>query len=70
MAVHSGEAIMRIRRLAIPGVLALAGVSIAALTLRGDKEPPTAAPLQAVTVAQVVQREIADRRVGRHGSIR
>ncbi|HZN97748.1 MAG TPA: efflux RND transporter periplasmic adaptor subunit, partial [Gemmatimonadales bacterium] len=51
---------MRIRRLAIPGFLALAGVSIAALTLRGEKEPPTAAPLQAVTVAQVLQREIAD----------
>jgi multidrug efflux system membrane fusion protein len=51
---------MQIRRLAIPGFLALAGVSIATLTLRGEKEPPAAAPLQAVTVAQVPQREIAD----------
>ena len=51
---------MRIRQLALPGGLALAGITIAALTLRGEKNPPAAAPLQAVTVAPVLEREIAD----------
>jgi membrane fusion protein, multidrug efflux system len=51
---------MRIRRLAVPGALAVAGVSLATLTLRGEKEGPAAPPLQAVTVAEVSEREIAE----------
>ncbi len=51
---------MRIRRLVIPGALAVAGVSLATLTLRGEKEGPAAPPLQAVTVAEVPEREIAE----------
>jgi RND family efflux transporter MFP subunit len=51
---------MRIRRLAIPGALAVAGVSVATLTLRGEKDGPAVPPLQAVTVAEVPEREIAD----------
>jgi RND family efflux transporter MFP subunit len=51
---------MRTRRLAVPGFLSLAVLSLAALTLRREKEPPAAPPLQAVTVAQVPEREIAE----------
>jgi multidrug efflux system membrane fusion protein len=47
-------------RLAVTGVLSLAGLSIAALTVSGGKEPPAAPPLQAVTVAEVPQREITE----------
>jgi RND family efflux transporter MFP subunit len=51
---------MQTRRLAIPGVLSLAGLSLAALTLGRGKEPPAAPPPQAVTVAGVPQREITE----------
>jgi RND family efflux transporter MFP subunit len=51
---------MRIRRLAIPGALSLAVISLGSLTLRGEKEPPAAPPLQQVTVAEVPQHEIAE----------
>jgi multidrug efflux system membrane fusion protein len=51
---------MQTRRLALIGVLSLAGLSLAALTVSGGKEPPAAPPLQAVTVAAVPEREIAE----------
>jgi RND family efflux transporter MFP subunit len=51
---------MLIRRLAVPGVLFLTVLSFAALNLGGAKEPPAAPPLQAVTVAEVPEREIAE----------
>jgi RND family efflux transporter MFP subunit len=51
---------MRNRRLAIPGALSVVVISLGALTFGRKKEPPAAAPLPAVTVAPVVQREIAD----------
>jgi len=51
---------MQTRRLAVTGVLSLAGLSFAALTLSGGKEPPAAPPLQAVTVAEVPEREITE----------
>jgi RND family efflux transporter MFP subunit len=51
---------MQNRRLAVPGVLSLAALSLAALTLGRKKEPMPAPPLQAVTVAPVEQREIMD----------
>ena len=51
---------MRTRRLAISGGLTLAVISLGALTLRGEKEPPPAPPLQQVTVAEVPQRAIAE----------
>src|SRR5919112_1375663 len=52
---------MRTRRLVISGTLGLAGLSLAALTLsRAEEKPPTAPPLQAVTVAPVPEREIAE----------
>ena len=40
---------MQTRRLAVIGVLSLAGLSLAALTVSGGKEPPAAPPPQAVT---------------------
>lgn len=49
---------MQTRRLVIPGVLSIALLSIAALTLAGGNEPPPAPQLQAVTVAPVLEREI------------
>jgi multidrug efflux system membrane fusion protein len=49
---------MQTRRLAVTGFLSLAGLSLAALTVSGGKEPPAAPPAQAVTVAQVAEREI------------
>jgi len=45
-------------RVAVPGALSLAVLSLAALTLGRDKQPPAAPPLQAVTVAEVPEREI------------
>jgi RND family efflux transporter MFP subunit len=51
---------MRIRRLVIPGILSIALLSLAALTLAGGKEPPPAPQLQAVTVAKVLEREISE----------
>ncbi len=48
------------RRLAVPGALLLTGLSFAALNLSRAKEPPAAPPLQAVTVAEVPEREIAE----------
>jgi len=51
---------MQTRRLAVIGFLALAGLSLAALTVSGGKEPPAAPPLQAVTVAAVPEREITE----------
>jgi RND family efflux transporter MFP subunit len=51
---------MRIRRLAIPGALSLAVISLGSLTLRGEKDPPAAPPLQQVTVAEVPEHEIAE----------
>lgn len=52
---------MRTRRLVISGTIGLAGLSLAALTLsRAEEKPPAAPPLQAVTVAPVPQREIAE----------
>jgi RND family efflux transporter MFP subunit len=51
---------MLIRRLAVPGALLLVVLSLAALTLGRAKEPPPAPPLQAVTVAEVPEREISE----------
>ena len=51
---------MRTRRLVIPGVLSIALLSLAALTLARGKEPPPAPQLQAVTVAGVLEREISE----------
>lgn len=51
---------MATRWLAVPGVLSLAGLSLAALTLGRAKQPPAAPPPQAVTVAEVLQREITE----------
>jgi multidrug efflux system membrane fusion protein len=52
---------MRTRQLVIAGTLGLAGLSAVALTLsRAEDKPPAAPPLQAVTVAPVPQREIAE----------
>jgi RND family efflux transporter MFP subunit len=51
---------MQNRRLAVTGVLSLAALSLAALTVGRAKAPPAAPPPQAVTVAEVVQREIAE----------
>jgi RND family efflux transporter MFP subunit len=51
---------MQNRRLAVTGVLSLAALSLAALTVGRGKEPPAAPPPQAVTVAEVLQREISE----------
>jgi multidrug efflux system membrane fusion protein len=51
---------MQTRRLAVPGVLSLAALSLAALTLGRGKEPAPAPPAQAVTVAAVAEREISE----------
>lgn len=51
---------MQTRRLAIPGVLSVAVISLGALSLGHKKEPQAAPPLPAVTVAQVPQREITE----------
>jgi RND family efflux transporter MFP subunit len=52
---------MRNRRLVIPGALSVAVISLGAVTLERKTEPPTPPqPLQAVTVAPVPEREIAD----------
>src|SRR3954453_7298071 len=51
---------MRTRRLAVPGVLSLAGLSLAALTLGRAKEPAAQPQLQAVTVANVAERQVAE----------
>jgi RND family efflux transporter MFP subunit len=51
---------MLIRRLAVPGTLLLAMLSFVALRLGRAKEPPAAPPLQAVTVAEVPEREITE----------
>jgi RND family efflux transporter MFP subunit len=51
---------MQTRRLAVPGILTLAALSLAALTLNRGKETPPAPPLQAVTVAPVPEREITE----------
>ena len=51
---------MQTRRLVVIGVLSLAGLSLAALTVGRGKEPPAAPPPQAVTVAEVSQREITE----------
>jgi RND family efflux transporter MFP subunit len=48
------------RRLVVPGALSLAVLSLAALTLGHEKQPPAAPPPQAVTVAAVEQREISE----------
>ena len=48
------------RRLAVPGALSLAALSLAALTVGRRKEPTAAPPPQAVTVAAVPQREITE----------
>src|SRR4051794_19934376 len=48
-------------RLVIPGALSVAIISLGAVTLERKAEPPTPAqPLQAVTVAPVPEREIAE----------
>jgi RND family efflux transporter MFP subunit len=60
MTVDSFGGNMQTRRLAVIGVLSLAGLSLAALTVSGGKEPPAAPPPQAVTVAEVSQREITE----------
>ncbi|HET6777994.1 MAG TPA: efflux RND transporter periplasmic adaptor subunit [Gemmatimonadales bacterium] len=54
------EATMQTRRLVLPGVLSIALLSLAALTLAGGKEPPPPPQLQAVTVAPVLQREVSE----------
>src|SRR3954462_2850947 len=52
---------MQTRRLVISGTLGLAGLSLAGLTRsRAEEKPPAAPPLQAVTVAPVPEREIAE----------
>jgi RND family efflux transporter MFP subunit len=51
---------MLIRRLAVPGALLVAVLSLAALNLGRAKQPPAAPPLQAVTVAEVPEREITE----------
>jgi RND family efflux transporter MFP subunit len=51
---------MQIRRLVLPGVLSIALLSVAALTLAGGNEPPAAPQLQAVTVAPVIEREVSE----------
>jgi RND family efflux transporter MFP subunit len=51
---------MQTRRLAVTGVLTLAGLSLAALTVGRGKEPPAAPPLPAVTVAVAPEREITE----------
>jgi RND family efflux transporter MFP subunit len=51
---------MQTRRLAVTGALSLAALSLAALTVGRGKEPPAAPPPQAVTVAQVPEREITE----------
>jgi multidrug efflux system membrane fusion protein len=51
---------MQNRRLAVTGVLSLAGLSVAALTVGGKKEPPAAPQPQAVTVAEVPERQITE----------
>jgi RND family efflux transporter MFP subunit len=51
---------MQTRRLAVPGVLSLAGLSLAALTLGRAKEPVVQPQLQAVTVANVAERQVAE----------
>jgi RND family efflux transporter MFP subunit len=51
---------MRTRRLVLPGVLSIALLSLAALTLARGKEPPPPPQLQAVTVAEVLEREISE----------
>jgi RND family efflux transporter MFP subunit len=51
---------MQNRRLAVTGVLSLAGLSLAALTVSGKKEPPAPPQPQAVTVAEVPEREITE----------
>jgi multidrug efflux system membrane fusion protein len=51
---------MQNRRLAVTGVLSLAGLSLAALAVGGKREPPAAPPPQAVTVAEVPERQITE----------
>jgi RND family efflux transporter MFP subunit len=51
---------MQSRRLAVPGALSVVVLSVGALTFGRAKEPPAAPPLQAVTVAPVEQRKVAD----------
>jgi RND family efflux transporter MFP subunit len=51
---------MQTRRLAVPGVLSLAGLSLAALTLGRAKEPVVQPQLQPVTVANVAERQVAE----------
>jgi RND family efflux transporter MFP subunit len=51
---------MQTRRFAVPGVLTLAGLSLAALTVGRGKEPPAAPQLQAVTVAAAPEREVSE----------
>ncbi len=51
---------MQNRRLALTGVLSLAGISLAALTVGSKKEAPAAPQPQAVTVAEVPEREITE----------
>jgi multidrug efflux system membrane fusion protein len=51
---------MQNRRFAITGVLSLAGLSLAALTVGRGKQPPAAPPPPPVTVAEVPQREITE----------
>jgi len=51
---------MQTRRLAVIGAFSLAGLSLAALTVGSGKEPPAVAPLPAITVAAVPEREITE----------
>jgi multidrug efflux system membrane fusion protein len=53
---------MRTRRIVLTGTLGLTGLALAALTLtsRAEEKPPAAPPLQAVTVAPVPEREVAE----------
>ena len=51
---------MQSRRLAVPVVLILGALSLAAVTLGRDKQPAPTPPLQPVTVAEVVQREVSE----------
>ena len=51
---------MQIRRLVIPGVLSIVLLSLVALRLAGGNEPAPAPQLQAVTVAQVLERDVSE----------
>jgi RND family efflux transporter MFP subunit len=60
MTVDSFGGNMQTGRLALIGVLSLAGLSLAALTVGRGNAAPAAPPVPAVTVAEVPQREVTE----------